>query len=183
MLVAKMHVSAKQKLKPSHFHLYSIWIPNACPEKCWSKGDGSYVFCETPHCSLVWMVSLEASYGHDPDKYQHSLLNITCVAPVAFSYRHLSREVPMVGSMMLILQVSLLKVFCTHTRYTEKKTPRWIGSGGGYCHCSKWKEVVACRRDEIMRLKEIGKKEKCNAFNRRYAIGILLTEWSNKRAK
>lgn len=51
--------------------------------------------------------------------------------------------------MMVTLQVSLVKVFCICTRYTEKKTQMWIGSGGGCCHCSKWKKEVVCRREEI----------------------------------
>lgn len=126
------------------------------PEKCWSKGGWVIRLPrDTPGGSLVWRVSPGASHGHELDKHQNSPSNTTCMAPVAFTCRHLNREVPMVGSMMVTLQVSLVKVFCICTRYTEKKTQMWIGSGGGCCHCSKWKKEVVCRREEITRLKEI----------------------------
>lgn len=148
-------MNAKQKLSPSPFHLYSGSQILDGPEKCRSKGDGSCIFWQTPCCSLMCRVSPRASHGHEPDKHQHSLSNI-CMAPGAFAHGHLSRVVPMVGCMVVTLQVSLVKVFCICTRYVEKNMPRWKGSGDGCCHCSKWKEEVVCRREEIMRLKEIG---------------------------
>lgn len=104
---------------------------------------------DTPCCSLVW-VSPRASYQCETGSQTLPVWH-------QFPFRHPSREVP-VGAAWWLLCRSV-RWRCSESA-PKTKTPRWMGSGGGCSHCSKWKENVVCEREEIMRLKEIeGKKD------------------------
>lgn len=87
-----------------------------------------------------------------------------------FPFRHPSREVPMVGSMVVSVQVSVVKVFCVCPKDKDTKVDgqwRWLqslqqveGKSG------MWKR----ENNEIER--NWGKK-RCNTSNGRNAAGIL----------
>lgn len=100
---------------------------------------------DTPCCSLVW-VSPRASCQREPGSQTLPVWH-------QFPFRHMSREVSVVGRMVVTLQGSVVKVFCVCPEDKDTEVDgqwRWLQS------LQQVEGNVVCEREEMMRLKETG---------------------------